>query len=360
MYQRRRTACCMNGGGPGSGVWKSTDGGDTWTKLTEGLPNEPMGRIGLDVNRRRPNVLYATVEGQSPLPAARGGAAAPTPDEAPQGGGRGATTAVGVDKTPTGLYRSDDAGATWRKVNNENARPMYFSQVRIDPNDPETVFYAGVKLHKTDRRRQDRHAQRDADDPRRRARDLDRSGQLEPRHHRQRRRRRDQLGHDENVELRPQHPGRPLLSRQLRHGDAVQHLRRHAGQLQLVRPERGARRGRHRRLQLGDDAGRRRLRRLAGSDRLPHRVQRVAGRQHGPHRSRHRRDDFDPSAAQRGGAGAAMELGHAAHPVAERSEGPLRGGQQSVPLGQPWIELGDGRQRSHRQRRTASRSSRWA
>jgi photosystem II stability/assembly factor-like uncharacterized protein len=144
MYQRRRTACCMNGGGPGSGVWKSTDGGDTWGKLTNGLPNEPMGRIGLDVNRRRPNVLYATIEGQSPV-ATRGG----TPEEAPQGGGRGATTAVGVDATPTGLYRSDDAGATWHKVNNENARPMYFSQVRIDPNDTETVLYAGVKLHKT-------------------------------------------------------------------------------------------------------------------------------------------------------------------------------------------------------------------
>jgi len=147
MYQRRRTACCMNGGGPGSGVWKSTDGGDTWTRLKGGLPDEPMGRIGLDVNRRRPNVLYATVEGQTPLPAARGGA--PAAADAPQGGGRGATTAVGADNTPSGLYRSDDAGATWRKVNNENARPMYFSQVRIDPNDPETVFYAGVKLHKT-------------------------------------------------------------------------------------------------------------------------------------------------------------------------------------------------------------------
>src|SRR6266852_5594007 len=59
MYQRRRTACCMNGGGPGSGVWKSTDAGETWKKLTNGLPNEPMGRIGIDVNRRRPNVLYA-------------------------------------------------------------------------------------------------------------------------------------------------------------------------------------------------------------------------------------------------------------------------------------------------------------
>ena len=148
-YQRRRTACCMNGGGPGSGIWKSADAGETWTRLTNGLPNEPLGRIGLDLNRRRSNVLYATVEGQSPLPAGRGTGATPSPDEAPQGGGRGATTAVGVDATPTGLYRSDDAGATWRKVNNENARPMYFSQVRIDPNDTETILYAGVKLHKT-------------------------------------------------------------------------------------------------------------------------------------------------------------------------------------------------------------------
>src|SRR3954466_11453068 len=56
-YQRRRTACCMNGGGPGSGIWKSTAAGETWKNLTEGLPNEPLGRIGLDVNRRRPNVL---------------------------------------------------------------------------------------------------------------------------------------------------------------------------------------------------------------------------------------------------------------------------------------------------------------
>ncbi len=144
MYQRRRSACCMNGGGPGSGIWKSTDGGDKWTKLTGGLPNEPMGRIGLDVYRRRPTILYALIEGQSPIAPAGG-----TPDEAPQGGGRGATTATGVDAAPTGLYRSDDAGATWRKVNNENPRPMYFSQVRIDPNDPDTIIYAGVKLHKS-------------------------------------------------------------------------------------------------------------------------------------------------------------------------------------------------------------------
>jgi photosystem II stability/assembly factor-like uncharacterized protein len=143
-YQRRRTPCCMNGGGPGSGIWKSTDGGETWTRFKgNGLPDGPLGRIGLDVNRKRPNVLYALIEG--PVPSAgRGG----TPDEAPQGGGRGAETATAVTPTTaTGLYRSDDAGASWKKVNDENPRPMYFSQVRVDPNDPDVIIYGGVKLH---------------------------------------------------------------------------------------------------------------------------------------------------------------------------------------------------------------------
>jgi photosystem II stability/assembly factor-like uncharacterized protein len=151
-YQRRRTACCMNGGGPGSGIWKSTDGGDTWTRLKGGLPDEPMGRIGLDVYRKRPNILYALIEGQSPVPARGGpstgsGQPPPAPDEAPQGGGRGSNISTGVSNQPTGLYRSDDAGATWRKVNNANPRPMYFSQIRVDPNDPDVVIYGGVDLH---------------------------------------------------------------------------------------------------------------------------------------------------------------------------------------------------------------------
>jgi photosystem II stability/assembly factor-like uncharacterized protein len=143
-YQRRRTACCMNGGGPGSGIWKSTDGGETWTRLTNGLPNEPMGRIGIDVYRRRPTILYAVIEGQNP-PAGRG-AQPEGEQQGGQGGGRN-NIVTGVNGQPTGLYRSDDAGATWRKVNNENPRPMYFSQVRVDPNDPDVVIYGGVDLH---------------------------------------------------------------------------------------------------------------------------------------------------------------------------------------------------------------------
>jgi len=187
MYQRRRTACCMNGGGPGSGIFKSTDGGETWTKLKGGLPEGALGRIAVDVYRRRPNILYALVEGpagaggrggaggpSTPRPGSEqagsgqvaGGAAAGAPgaaggapgaaggaEEGPGqqagGGGGGRGMATGANTTPTGLYRSDDSGATWRKVNNANPRPMYFSQVRIDPNDPEVVLFGGVDLQLT-------------------------------------------------------------------------------------------------------------------------------------------------------------------------------------------------------------------
>jgi len=144
-YQRRRTACCMNGGGPGSGLWKSTDGGETWQRMTEGLPEGPLGRIAVDVYRRKPNILYALIEGPVPQNAGRGAGAAGGGGQA-AGGGRGSE---GPSDAPTGLYRSDDAGATWRKVSDANPRPMYFSQVRIDPNDPEVVYLGGVGLHQT-------------------------------------------------------------------------------------------------------------------------------------------------------------------------------------------------------------------
>jgi photosystem II stability/assembly factor-like uncharacterized protein len=145
MYQRRRTPCCMNGGGPGSGVWKSTDAGETWTRVKgNGFPDGPLGRIALDVYRKRPNILYALIEGPVP-PGGRG--RGPEPDEAPPAapGGRNMVTTV-TATTVTGLYRSDDAGVNWRKVNDANPRPMYFSQVRVDPNDPDVVVFGGVDL----------------------------------------------------------------------------------------------------------------------------------------------------------------------------------------------------------------------
>src|SRR5215468_2209958 len=77
-YQRRRTACCVNGGGPGSGVWKSVDGGDTWTRLSNGLPSGPLGRIGLDTYRKNGNIVYASIEAPSE---GRGGAVNPETGE---------------------------------------------------------------------------------------------------------------------------------------------------------------------------------------------------------------------------------------------------------------------------------------
>jgi photosystem II stability/assembly factor-like uncharacterized protein len=139
MYQRQRTACCFNGGGPGSGIFKSTDGGETWTKLKGGVLDGPLGRIAIDVYRKRSNILYALIEGPSQPGGGRGAG----------GGGRGGGENQLDPNVPTGLYRSGDAGATWQKVNNANPRPMYFSQIDIDPSDPEAVYLGGVGLHQT-------------------------------------------------------------------------------------------------------------------------------------------------------------------------------------------------------------------
>jgi len=159
MYQRRRTQCCFNGGGTGSGIFKSTDGGETWTRLKGGVLDGPLGRVAIDVYRKRPNILYALIEGPTPS-GGRGGAGGggrgageegPGGAAAAQEGGAGFGRGGGgpLNNAPTGMYRSDDSGATWRKVNNANPRPMYFSQIDIDPSDPEVVYLGGVGLHQT-------------------------------------------------------------------------------------------------------------------------------------------------------------------------------------------------------------------
>ncbi|MDE3014458.1 MAG: glycosyl hydrolase [Gemmatimonadota bacterium] len=133
-YQRRRNACCMNGGGPGSGVWKSVDGGDTWSRVTGGgFPDGPLGRIEVDVYSPDDQIVYALIEG----PRVGGNAG---------GGGEGDDEEV---ENRTGLYRSQDGGATWELMSNTNPRPMYFSQVRVDPADPDRVYMGGVGLHLT-------------------------------------------------------------------------------------------------------------------------------------------------------------------------------------------------------------------
>jgi photosystem II stability/assembly factor-like uncharacterized protein len=118
MYQRRRTAFGFDGGGAGSGLYKSSDGGATWTKLSgNGLPSGEMGRIGISVYRKDPRVVYVSIE---------------------QGFRYNASTAY--TERRAGLYRSNDKGATWRLMSDWNPRPMYASQPVVDPNDDRRIY----------------------------------------------------------------------------------------------------------------------------------------------------------------------------------------------------------------------------
>lgn len=159
MYQRQRLQCCFAGGGPGSGIFKSTDGGETWARLNP-IASGNMGRIALDVYRSSANTVYALIEAEPAAggggePAAgqgrggRGGGAAGDPAQGGRGAGGGRGGQGGGGASQSGLYRSDDGGATWRRVSTNNPRPMYFSQVRVDPNSPDRVYLGGVGLHYT-------------------------------------------------------------------------------------------------------------------------------------------------------------------------------------------------------------------
>ena len=132
-YQRRRHACCMNGGGPGSAIWKSTDGGETWVRLSgNGLPEGPLGRIDIDVFDQDDRIVYALIQAPS------------VPNDA-----QGDDEEEDAPADRSGLYRSDDGGRTWTQQSDTNPRPMYFSQVQIDPRDADRVYMGGVGLHLT-------------------------------------------------------------------------------------------------------------------------------------------------------------------------------------------------------------------
>src|SRR5262249_43095731 len=150
-YQRRRTSWGFNGGGPGSAIWKTTDAGKTWTKLEgNGLPEGLLGRIGLDVSRSNPNVVYAQIEvGAS---GGAGGGEEQTGGGGFGGGGGGGQQAQSnqpPDPKRSGVWRSDDKGKTWRIMSNNNNRPMYYSQIRVDPKNDQIVYTCGAPFHKS-------------------------------------------------------------------------------------------------------------------------------------------------------------------------------------------------------------------
>jgi photosystem II stability/assembly factor-like uncharacterized protein len=117
--------------GPEGGLYKSTDGGKSWNKLTNGLPDRPIGRCGLAVCRKDPRLVYAVV--QTDRTAVRN-----VPGQAEGNSGKVETG---------GVFRSDDRGETWTKVNDLCPRPFYFGQIRVDPNNPQRVYVLGITLH---------------------------------------------------------------------------------------------------------------------------------------------------------------------------------------------------------------------
>jgi photosystem II stability/assembly factor-like uncharacterized protein len=120
-------------GGPGSRVYKTTDGGDNWEMLTNGLPQGMLGRIGVDIYLRDPNIVYLTIENANKE--------GMSDEERYQ--------ELMTHQSSRGMiggeiYRSDDAGATWRKANPDD-QPIgggpayYYGQIIVDPNDPDVV-----------------------------------------------------------------------------------------------------------------------------------------------------------------------------------------------------------------------------
>ena len=102
---------------PAAEYFKSTDGGNTWQQLTQGLPTERVGRIGIAVAPTNSNLIYAI-----------------------------------MDAKEGGLYRSDDAGASWHKMSDERriwGRGWYFCNVAVDPENPETVYVSNTSLYRS-------------------------------------------------------------------------------------------------------------------------------------------------------------------------------------------------------------------
>jgi len=114
-WQRGRRVWTLLNGGPGSGIWKSTDGGDTWREVNTGLPSVDLGRIGLAISPADPDVLYAIVE------AAHG---------------------------ESGVFRSTDRGETWEKRSGyATSSPQYYNEIVCDPKDVDRVYVLDTFLH---------------------------------------------------------------------------------------------------------------------------------------------------------------------------------------------------------------------
>jgi photosystem II stability/assembly factor-like uncharacterized protein len=127
MYYRRRSPYSFTSGGPIGGIYKTSDAGKTWKKLAGGLPSQ-TGRIGLDIYRKNSQVVYAVAESDV-----------------------GGSSSIFDNKSKSGgVFRSEDKGETWQRLNGVDPRAFYFSQIRVDPKDDKRIYVLGFSLHVSD------------------------------------------------------------------------------------------------------------------------------------------------------------------------------------------------------------------
>ncbi len=130
LYARVRTpwsftvGTAVTNGEDVGGIYKTTDGGESWKKLTNGLPGQ-TGRIGLDIYQKNPTIVYAVIQS----------------DEG------GTSDIDDVHSKHGGVFRSEDGGETWKRQSALDPRPFYFSQIRVDPSNDQTVYVLGYMLH---------------------------------------------------------------------------------------------------------------------------------------------------------------------------------------------------------------------
>ncbi len=119
-WQRQRNVAAYMGGGPGSGIYRSEDGGESWEKLTEGLPDGDMGKIGLAISPQKPDVVYAVIE---------------------------------LNRRSGAFYRSENRGSSWKKMSETVAGgtgPHYYNELYASPHQFDKVYLADVRFKVTD------------------------------------------------------------------------------------------------------------------------------------------------------------------------------------------------------------------
>lgn len=122
-YHRLRKPYHFQSGGEQGGIYKSVDGGESWKKLTMGLPAGPTGRIGLALYDKDPNILMAIIEAEK---------------------------TDTLSKPGTGIYRTENGGKNWTYLNMYNNRPFYYSQIRINPQNDQRVYVLTTRFMVSD------------------------------------------------------------------------------------------------------------------------------------------------------------------------------------------------------------------